>query len=296
MVEKTSSDVKNRYLDANEEPNRWLNPIEGYEDEELVSLTESVQRIKGLVNDQQTKELVGEKQIQNLIQELDRNIWIAGNNSSEPNEDLSKDESAAIHLYTMHWSNSNDNLSTVINTILRCEKRAILKPWFSFLKLILTALFNLPSRKGIIWRGVRGNFSDQYQKEKVWWGFSSCTETMGQIDQFLGRTGERTIFMIDCMHGKAIRNHSKFPDENEILLMPGTYFHVIDKYSPAEGLYIIHLQEATPPHELRKPPSRPQLPPSVPSATLDSGISSKDTAKSYETTRELLGKKLNIVT
>ena len=224
MVERASSDVRIRCLDADKEPNRWLSPVQGYEDKPLVSLKESVQRIKSLVNDQQTKKLVDEKHIQNLVQDLDRNIWIAEKNSSESKEGLSKDESAAIHLYTMQWSDSDDNLSTVINKILQLEKRDILKPWFSYLKLILTALFKLPSKKGIIWRGVRGNVSDKYQKEKVWWGFSSCTETMGEIDQFLGRTGERTIFMIDCMHGKAIRNHSKFPEENEILLMPGYLF------------------------------------------------------------------------
>ena len=296
MVERASSDVRIRCLDADKEPNRLLNPIEGYEGKPLVSLKESVQRIKSLVNDQHTKNIVGEKHIQNLVNDLDRNIWIAENNARNPKDALTQDESAAIHLYTMQCSDSDDNLATIINKILRSETRDILKPWFSYLNLILTALFKLPSKKGIIWRGVHGNFSDQCDKENfVWWGFISCTEIMGQIDQFLGRNGERTMFMIECVHGKAIRNHSKFPDENEILLMPGTYFHVVNKHSPAEELYIIHLKETTPPYELLKPPFQPQKPSAMPPDTLDSDISPKDTTGSHTTLDELFGKKFNVI-
>jgi hypothetical protein len=111
-------------------------------------------------------------------------------------------------------------------------------------------LYKLPSLKKTIWRGIRGNVSDLYQDDFIWWGVSSCTETMPVMERFIGRSGVRTIFMIDCIHGKAIKSHSFYKDENEIILMPGTYLRVIDKWSPSDDLYMIRLQEATPPYQL----------------------------------------------
>ncbi|CAF1317761.1 unnamed protein product, partial [Rotaria sordida] len=36
----------------------------------------------------------------------------------------------------------------------------------------------------------------------VWWGLSSCTTalTVLQSEQFLGQTGDRTLFMIECIN------------------------------------------------------------------------------------------------
>jgi hypothetical protein len=111
-------------------------------------------------------------------------------------------------------------------------------------------LYKLPSLKKTNWRGIRGNVSDLYQDDFIWWGVSSCTETMPVMERFIGRSGVRTIFMIDCIHGKAIKSHSFYKDENEIILIPGTYLRVIDKWSPNDDLYMIRLQEATPPYQL----------------------------------------------
>ena len=91
----------------------------------------------------------------------------------------------------------------------------------------------------------------------IWWGFSSCTETMKVMERFIGRSGVRTIFMIDCINGKAIKSHSFYKDENEILLMPGTYLRVVDKWSPADDLYMIRLQEDIPPYPLVASPFTP---------------------------------------
>jgi hypothetical protein len=77
---------------------------------------------------------------------------------------------------------------------------------------------------------------------------------MEVMQNFVGLEGCRTLFMIECIHGKSIQSHSFYKDENEILLMPGTYLRVIGKWSPANDLYIIHLQEETPPYQLVAPP------------------------------------------
>jgi hypothetical protein len=122
------------------------------------------------------------------------------------------------------------------------------------LKLFLAALYKLPSTKKTIWRGIRGDVSDLYNEDYVWWGFSSCTTTIEVIKRFLGQSGLRTIFMIECINGKVIKSHSSYQHENEILLMPGTYLRVKEKWSPAKDLFMIHLQEENPPYQLLKPP------------------------------------------
>jgi hypothetical protein len=71
----------------------------------------------------------------------------------------------------------------------------------------------------------------------------------------LDTTGERTLFSIECLHGKSISNHSYFKHtENEIILMPGSYFEVIGQSNPSPQRHIIYLKEISPPITLIKPP------------------------------------------
>jgi len=231
--------VISRFIDAGKEPTRTLTAIEGYERKPLVSLKEAV------------------ASIDTPIHNLNRMVWTAERNSEDPEDGLTSDESASIHLYTQEWPEDHVSFYSLLNEKLRSEKRNELKSWYSYLKLFLTALYKLPSLKKVVWRGIRGDVSHLYRKDFIWWGVSSCTETMKVMEKFVGRSGVRTLFMIECMHGKAIQPHSSYKDENEIILMPGTYLRVIDKWSPADGLHIIQLQEDTPPYELLAPPINP---------------------------------------
>jgi hypothetical protein len=89
-------------------------------------------------------------------------------------------------------------------------------------------------------------------KTFVWWGFSSCTSSIKvlQSEQFLGKTGTRTMFNIECYSGKDIRRHSYFETENEVLLLAATQFQVVASLDQGNGLHIIQLQEIEPPHPL----------------------------------------------
>jgi hypothetical protein len=76
-----------------------------------------------------------------------------------------------------------------------------------------------------------------------------------ESELFLGKTGQRTLFSIECINGKAVGAHSYFKKtEQEIILMPGSYFEVIGQLNPAPGLNIIELKEIIPPMTLVKPP------------------------------------------
>ncbi|CAF3338909.1 unnamed protein product [Rotaria sp. Silwood2] len=226
-----------RFADAGEEPNKILVPIEGYEKKDVLPLNKAVESIK------------------DLLHNIDAMIYTAVENSNEPSDNLRPDESAAIHLYTMEWSGSYDSLYSLLNRTLRSEQRNELKPWFSYLKLLLTALYKLPPLKKIVWRVICGNVSNEYKKKyKIWWGFSSCTESREVAEKFIRNCDERTIFKIECINGRSIESHSYFKDEEEILLMPGTYLTVLKNWTEAGNIHIIELQELEPPYQLITPP------------------------------------------
>jgi hypothetical protein len=74
----------------------------------------------------------------------------------------------------------------------------------------------------------------------------SCTTSFEifQREQFLGTKGPRTLFSIGCQNGKSIAAHSYFTDtEQEVILMPGSYFEVVSQSHPLKDLHIIHLKE-----------------------------------------------------
>lgn len=241
MVTTVENGSVNRFLDADEEPLRALTPIGGYQLQPLVSLEEAV------------------RPLSHLLHNLNNMVCTAKWNSREPQDNLTTDESAAIHLYTMQWPNPYPSLYTLLNRTLRSEQRNDLIPWFRYLKLFLTALHKLPSIKDTIWRGIRGDVSSQYQTDQIWWGVSSCTDTMEVMERFVGRSGVRTLFTIEAFSGKSIKAHSHYKKENEILLIPGTYFKVRSKWSPAENLFIIQLRETDPPWQLIAPPCQSSL-------------------------------------
>jgi hypothetical protein len=133
-----------------------------------------------------------------------------------------------------------------------------LKPWFRYLKLFLTALLKLSAVEGVVWRGTRGDLSSQYitTNDQAWWALSSCTLSLKILESpmYLGKTGTRTLFSIETQSGRRIRSHSYFKHEEEILLLPGTFFQVVSHLSPADNLHLIHLKEQQPPFRLLQPP------------------------------------------
>ncbi|CAF1507726.1 unnamed protein product [Rotaria sordida] len=154
----------------------------------------------------------------------------------------------------MEWAPQEECLYYVLNGTLRAENRQNLKPWFLYLKLVLTALGRLPSKHRFVYRGVKCDLRQDYSKGEtiIWWGFSSCTSTMDilQNEQFLGKTGPRTIFTIECESGKDIRKHSYFQNEDEILLPAARQFEVVSCLDQGGGLYMIQLKETEPPYPL----------------------------------------------
>jgi hypothetical protein len=113
------------------------------------------------------------ERLDRMIPKLSRNAWIAKKRTIDPCEGLTSDESAAIQLYTMEWRPSEQSFYAKLNTALRGENRDGLIPYFSYLKLVLTALWKLKPIRKTVWRGVKADLSTHYPlgKDVVWWGF-----------------------------------------------------------------------------------------------------------------------------
>lgn len=226
-----------RLSDMIQEPKRMLPPIKGFENLDLVSLEKAVAPLIS------------------IIPEIDQMVYTVKQNCDNPKDSLTPDESASIMLYSMEWTPHDNSFYFILNKTLRSEDRQLLKPWFLYLRLFIHALSKLPSTvEQNVYRGIKLDLRNDYPINKtfVWWGFSSCTNKVEVLEneEFFGKTGQRTLFTIECHSGKDIRNHSMFPTENEILLMAATQFQVISNFNPGNGLYIIQIKEIQPPFVL----------------------------------------------
>ncbi|CAF3324274.1 unnamed protein product [Rotaria socialis] len=234
-----------RFTDVGTLSKRMLAPIDGYEKAPLVSLEEAV------------------KPLVNIVPKIERNVYVVQENCQNPEDGLTTDESASIMLYTYESMPREDSLYVKLNATLRSEQRKKLVPWFLYLRLILTALARLPSKRRSVFRGVKENLRLDYPTGKIfiWWGFSSCTSSIGVLENedFFGTTGDRTLFQIECTTAKDIKKHSFTTDEDEILLLPARQFEVTSCLNSGHGLHIVQLNELKPKYDLLEPVSVPNL-------------------------------------
>ncbi|CAF1686440.1 unnamed protein product [Rotaria magnacalcarata] len=218
-----------RFADVGALLKRMLAPIDGYEKAPLVSLEEAV------------------KPFVNIVPKIERNVYVVQENCQNPEDSLTTDELASIMRYTYESMPREDSLYVKLNATLRSEQRKNLVPWFLYLRLILTALARLPSKRRSVFRGVKENLWLDYPTGKIfiWWGFSSCTSSVGVLEneEFFGTTGDRTLFQIECTTAKNIKKHSFITNEDEILLLPARQFEVTSCLNSGHGLHIVRLKE-----------------------------------------------------
>ncbi|CAF4092970.1 unnamed protein product [Adineta steineri] len=217
-----------RFVDV-EFHNKKLSPICGYWNEKLVSLEDAL------------------KFIEPRSDELENSIKTAKKDCHFPSEHgLTHDESAAIFLYTME--EGDHSLHRVLNQALRSEDRSVVKSWFPYLKLFDTALTKLPTVKKNIWRGVIGDISQYFNKneELTWWSITSCSLSMLTIMHFLASETTMTLILIEAVHGKYVTGYTKYPNEDEVLLGPGTQLRVVsDALDHPGGVNVVHLVEVS---------------------------------------------------
>ena len=214
-----------RFTDIESTPTR-LTPVYGYLTHPLLPLQQALEPVAA------------------QFDQLDRFSTIARNGCHFPSEDgLTRNESAAIFLYTMEWG--DDSLYRVLNRALRAEDRSSLKPWFGYLKLFDTALQKLPTVQKNLWRGVPKDISKNFKQgdEFTWWAISSCSTSVNILKDFLKPNS--TLFLIEAVNGSNISIYSRYSSEDEIILRPGTRFRVISDPLDQPPMYLVHLREIT---------------------------------------------------
>ncbi|MEU6863567.1 ADP-ribosyltransferase domain-containing protein [Streptomyces sp. NPDC046876] len=153
---------------------------------------------------------------------------------------LSADAIAALYLYTCESAFYRE-----INAVLRSPDRARLVPYLPYLRLLFSAVSQLPARTEPLWRGVPLDLRAQYPlgRTVTWWGVSSCTSEPGVARGFLGSRGKRTLFEVVPVRAVGIRNFSAFTGEEEFILSPGTQLKVTDVRTERGGLCTVRLTE-----------------------------------------------------
>jgi len=155
---------------------------------------------------------------------------------------LSKDEAAAVYLYTMESKFYKD-----INANLREVNRTKILPFFPYLRLLLAAFEKLAPKPLDLWRGVKLDLKKMYPVKQtvVWWGISSCTPKKAVAEGFMGTSGTRTLFRIMPKCAISIMSFSAFKGEEEFILPPGTHLLVESLTTDSSGLTTVVLREMT---------------------------------------------------
>ncbi|WP_432120839.1 ADP-ribosyltransferase domain-containing protein [Streptomyces sp. S1] len=160
--------------------------------------------------------------------------------SAEDTGGLSADAIAALYLYTCESAFYRE-----INAVLRSPDRERLVPYLPYLRLLFSAVAELPARKQPLWRGVALDLRSQYPvgRTVTWWGVSSCTSEPAVARGFLGSRGRRTLFEVTPARAVGIRRFSAFTGEEEYILTPGTRLEVTEVKAERGGLCTVRLTE-----------------------------------------------------
>ena len=163
---------------------------------------------------------------------------------------LASHEIAAIHLYTQEC-----NFYHELNKQLRSETRDNLKPYFSYLRLLVSGLHKLPPRRGVVYRGMHKHLADTLPECKkqmplydalgmsqfIWWPCSSTSLDPHMLEKFAGTKGRRTVFTIEVRHARDIMLYSAFGSkEQELLLAPGTQLEVTNVADLGDVAMVCH--------------------------------------------------------
>jgi len=155
-------------------------------------------------------------------------------------KNLTIDECCAIIYYTCEVTmiypaeKSQDNPYKVINTIMSNREPEKLLKFQAFLYFLISGLKKLDNFSGIVYRGLGSalpKLSSKYQKDSIfcWVGFTSTSSERGVMDRFLSKSKTAgTKMKIYITEGKDLQQLSLLPTEKEYLLLPNSYFKVVE--------------------------------------------------------------------
>ncbi|CAF0784524.1 unnamed protein product [Adineta steineri] len=197
-------------------------PIHGYYDLPVLSLEEATEKLIKVIPD------------------IAAYVATAKKDCNKESTLLTVDESAAIYLYTMA-----SPVVWYLNDAFQTEKRRVLKPWLSYLKLFVNAMEKLPSTTKTLWRSLATDNPLIFYEGSVytWWNITSCSLNVKMTQYYLNRQ-IATVFAINAINAKDISKFSAYPDEQEVVLIPGTRLGVVGgPLHFRDHFTIVHMQE-----------------------------------------------------
>jgi hypothetical protein len=134
-----------RFADVSSEPNKILPPLpQTSQSEAIPTLLDAI------------------KSSEHLVEDLRKKAEEALSKFKNSKDKLTRDQAAALYLYSMQWPKEKDSFFFLFNRALRNEDRAKLIPYYNYFKLFMSALNKLPSKEQQVWRGVIGDLTDRY--------------------------------------------------------------------------------------------------------------------------------------
>ncbi|MEV7278788.1 ADP-ribosyltransferase domain-containing protein [Streptomyces sp. NPDC093111] len=204
-----------------------LPPVTGVFDTPLMPFEDAVAPVTGVLS--------------GLARHIDRSRDFGKRRADEQTgAGLSADTIAALYLYTCE-----SGFYRNINAVLRSPDRSRVLPYLPYLRLLFSAVSELPAHDRPLWRGVGLDLRRQYPvgETVTWWGVSSCTSELSVARAFLGSRGKRTLFEVTPARAVGIRSFSAFTGEEEYILAPGTQLEVTDVTTERGGLSTVKLTE-----------------------------------------------------
>ena len=204
-----------------------LNLIRGFEKEPLVSLEEALEPFDG------------------TIDHLSHYIKEAKTNCHYPSENgLTRDESAAIYIYTRRWAKGC--LYDRLQESWESNTPSQMKPWFKFLKLFKSAYDKLPNADEEIWQGklfdprlkkeLDSESSPLYAAMDI---FPSWKSLIGKHLNSIG-TGQKMIFGFQGVGAKLPGPHAADVDKQyAAVVFPGMKLAVASVEQSNDGQSLI---------------------------------------------------------
>ena len=204
---RRESDPMQRFNKASINTKDPLILINGYQYEPLVSLEEALKSFDDKIN-----------QLYKYIQEAKMKCYY-------PNaHGLTRDESAAIYIYTMRWEPRcvYDHLEDAWES----KDRLQLKPWFKYLKLFRSALDKLPNAKTEVWQGVA--YDEDIRKmlspssSPLYSSMGSCLTSEREMRDYLHKKGDKKTILIgyESVNAKDIIDYT-VNKSKEVIIWPG---------------------------------------------------------------------------
>lgn len=156
--------------------NNPLRLIQGYKNEPLVSLEEALTPFYSKID-----------HLADHIREAKSKCYFS------PEQGLTRDESAALHIYASQWG--EDCLYNKLQAAWKSESPAQMKPWLKYLKLFKNGYDKLPDAKGEIWQGTSFDpaLNDQLTAPSLdmYSAMGACSSSRKLVEEYLEDRGDR---------------------------------------------------------------------------------------------------------